>query len=72
MERALLKQVFRIRQLREMYHLTQKKLGEILELDRSTIAKWEMGVTTPTTKNIIKLARIFDCSVAALFTDKKL
>ena len=38
--------------------MTQAELAVALDVDRSTVAKWEAGVATPRVKNLTRLAQI--------------
>lgn len=49
----------RIRQLREQNGLTQSDLARKVGLTRSSINGWEMGLSTPSTANVVELAKIF-------------
>lgn len=59
--------VEKIRQYREQLGITQKQLANRLGIDRSMIAKWEIGVNKPRADRLVKLAEIFQCSVDELF-----
>lgn len=52
----------KIKILREKFKLTQSELAKELNLTRSAVNSWEMGVTTPSVEYIIKLARLFNVS----------
>ena len=52
----------RIKQLREKENLTQTQLAAKFQLSRSAINSWEMGLTLPSTQNIIELSRLFHIS----------
>ena len=47
-----------VKNKRDALGLTQKELGEILDKDRSTIAKYESGVIDPPGSIIIKLGKL--------------
>lgn len=53
---------YKIKILREKFKLTQSELAKELNLTRSAVNSWEMGVTTPSVGYIIKLARLFNLS----------
>lgn len=48
--------------MRKKYNLTQKELANLIEVDRSTISKWESGELLPNRKNLRKLAEYFRCA----------
>ena len=57
-----------IKQLRENANLTQQQLSENLNVDRSTIAKWETGEAMPRADKLPELAKIFGCSIDDLYS----
>lgn len=57
---------FRIRALRESKGWTQRELAVLLGLDKSAVAHWETGRKTPTTGNLLAMARVFNCTLDAL------
>ena len=57
----------KIKQLRENANLTQQQLSENLNVDRSTVAKWETGEAMPRADKLPELAKIFGCSIDYLY-----
>lgn len=53
----------KLKALRKARNLTQDELGKILGIDRSTISQWERGENRPRVDMLVKLARVFKCSV---------
>ena len=51
-----------IKQLRKEKGLTQVQLAEILNIDQTTISKWELNRATPDTQILIRLSKYFDVS----------
>lgn len=49
--------------LREEDELTQKELSNIFKVDRSIIAKWELGLTTIPLKQLNKYSNYFNVSI---------
>lgn len=49
----------RIKHLREVNGMTQSALAKKLGITRSSINAWEMGISVPSTQNIVELSRIF-------------
>lgn len=49
--------------------LTQEKVAQHLGIRQSAVAQWESGKSTPTLKNVKKLATLFHCSVDDLLSD---
>ena len=52
-------------------HLTQEQVATVLLIDRTTIAKWETGASTPKTAMLPRLAALYKCSIADLYTVPK-
>lgn len=57
---------FKLRELRKKYNLTQRELGEILNVSHQTISKWEKGVVLPDTSLLPQISAYFGVSVDAL------
>ncbi len=53
----------RIRDLREDKDLTQKKVGELLNMSQTGYNQYEIGKNDIPTKILIELARIYDTSI---------
>ena len=56
----------KIRELRENKKMTQDKLGRLVGVSRSTVAKWESGENMPRVRQLISLASVFNVKVDAL------
>lgn len=52
----------RIKELRERNHFSQAELAKILGITRSSVNAWELGISVPSTKYVIKLAHLFSVS----------
>ncbi len=52
----------RIKNLREKFGYTQSELAKKMNVTRSSINAWEMGVSSPSTQYIAQLAEIFKVS----------
>jgi len=55
-----------IRKLRRAKDITQSELAKELGVDRSTVAKWEAGISLPRGKTLIALAKVLGCTVDEL------
>ena len=53
----------RIRELREEFGVTQKKLSEVLGVTRTAVAKWEANENGPNSDVLLKIADYFDVSL---------
>ncbi len=52
----------RIRELREKAGYSQTQLAKKLDVTRSSVNAWEMGLSTPTTQYIVALTKLFHVS----------
>ncbi len=52
----------RIKELREKNNYTQATLAKKLNITRSAVNAWEMGISVPSTSLIVELARLFHVS----------
>lgn len=59
-----------IQSKRTLERVTQEDLAVYLSVDRSTIAKWETGMSTPRAGTLKKLAAYFGCTIDELLTDE--
>lgn len=51
-----------IKELRELSNITQSALAKKLNITRSSVNAWEMGISAPSTQYIVELAEIFKVS----------
>lgn len=54
--------------LREKANLLQEDVAAALKIDRSTVAKWETGASSPRTDKLPALAQLYGCTIDALFS----
>lgn len=52
----------RIKQLRISNKMTQTELAKRLNITRSSVNAWEMGISTPSTTYLVELAQLFHVS----------
>lgn len=52
---------------RERANLLQSEVAERLDIDRSTVAKWETGTNMPRADKLPLLAKMYGCSIDQLF-----
>ncbi len=55
--------------LRKKKGLTQEELSEQLDVSRQSVSRWEMDVSFPETEKLIKLSKIFACSIDFLHNE---
>ena len=58
--------IIRIEDRRKQMNLTQEQLAQRLELDRSTVVKWETGKSFPRPDMLVKLTEVFGCTADEL------
>ena len=51
---------------REKTDYTQEQVSDIMDTDRSTIAKWETGASLPRAELLPKIAALYRCTVDEL------
>ena len=52
----------KIKQLRVSNNMTQADLAKKLNITRSSVNAWEMGISTPSTTYLVELAELFHVS----------
>lgn len=52
----------KIKELREIAGYSQSQLAKKLDVTRSSVNAWEMGLSTPTTQYIVALEKLFHVS----------
>lgn len=55
--------------LRKKKCMTQEELSEALQVSRQSVSRWEMDAAFPETDKLIKLSRLFDCSIDFLLNE---
>lgn len=59
----------KLSKLRKEYNYTQEQLADILGVSRQSISKWESDMAYPETDKLIKIGKIFECSMDYLLKD---
>lgn len=59
----------KLSKLRKEYNYTQEQLAEILGVSRQSISKWESDIAYPETDKLIKLGKLFGCSLDYLLNE---
>lgn len=59
----------KLSKLRKEYNYTQEQLGEILGVSRQSISKWESDTAYPETDKLIRMGKLFDCSMDYLLKE---
>lgn len=60
-----------IKKYREMKHLTQDELGDLLEVSGKTISSWEKARSEPKMDMIEKMSKILNCTQSQLIGEKE-
>ena len=60
-----------IQEIRKSKNLTQKQLGEIIDIDHKTISKWELGNVAPDITVVKTLADALDINLDELLSGEK-
>jgi len=58
----------RLTQLRKQHNYTQEQLGELLDVSRQSISKWESDLAFPETQKIIELSKLYGCTIDYLLS----
>ena len=53
----------KITKLRKEQNLTQEQFAEILKVSRQSVSKWERNDAYPDTEKLIRISKIFECSL---------
>ena len=59
----------KLSKLRKDHNYTQEQLADILDVSRQSISKWESDIAYPETDKLIKLGKLFSCSMDYLLND---
>lgn len=59
----------KLSKLRKEYNYTQEQLADILGVSRQSISKWESDIAYPETDKLIKMGKLFECSMDYLLKD---
>lgn len=59
----------KIWKLRKENNITQEQLAATLGVSRQAISKWESDTTYPETDKLIRISKLFDCSLDYLLKD---
>ena len=59
----------KLSKLRKEYNYTQEQLADILGVSRQSISKWESDIAYPETEKLIKMGKLFECSMDYLLND---
>ncbi len=60
----------KLTKLRKEQNLTQEQFAEILQVSRQSVSKWELDISYPDTEKLIRISKLFDCSLDYLLKDE--
>ena len=60
----------KLSRLRKEYNYTQEQLADILGVSRQSISKWESDIAFPETDKLIKMGKLFECSMDYLLNNE--
>jgi transcriptional regulator with XRE-family HTH domain len=60
----------KIATLRKENNLTQEQFAELLNVSRQAVSKWESCSAFPETEKLIKMSKLFSCSIDYLLNDE--
>ncbi len=59
----------KLSKLRKNYNYTQEQLADILGVSRQSISKWESDIAYPETDKLVKMGKLFECSIDYLLNE---
>lgn len=60
----------KIKALRESKNMTQEQLAAEVGVERTAVAMWETGKSSPRVQTLLKLAKTFNCTVDELVMEE--
>ncbi|MBO5294094.1 MAG: helix-turn-helix transcriptional regulator, partial [Clostridia bacterium] len=60
----------KLSRLRKEYNYTQEQLADILGVSRQSVSKWESDIAYPETDKLIKMGKLFECSMDYLLNEE--
>lgn len=61
----------KLARLRREHNYTQENLAQLLEVSRQSVSKWESDISFPETDKLIRLSRLYGCSVDYLLKNEE-
>lgn len=56
--------------IRKENNLTQEQFAEMMNVSRQSVSKWELGTAYPDTEKLIRISKLFSCSLDYLLKDE--
>lgn len=60
----------KISTIRKEHNLTQEQFAELLNVSRQSVSKWELGSSYPDTEKLIRMSKLFSCSLDYLLKEE--
>lgn len=60
----------KITKLRKENNLTQEQFAEMFNVSRQSVSKWELNSVYPDTEKLIRISKMFNCSLDYLLKDE--
>ncbi|MBS7316474.1 MAG: helix-turn-helix domain-containing protein [Clostridiaceae bacterium] len=60
----------KITMIRKENNLTQEQFAEMMNVSRQSVSKWELGTAYPDTEKLIRISKLFSCSLDYLLKDE--
>jgi len=60
----------KITKIRKENNLTQEQFAEIMQVSRQSVSKWELNTVYPDTEKLIRISKLFNCSLDYLLKDE--
>ena len=60
----------KIKELRKAKNMTQEQLAAEVGVERTAVAMWEAGKSTPRIQTLMKLAKTFECTLDELVKEE--
>lgn len=60
----------KITAIRKENNLTKEQFAELMGVSRQSVSKWELGTTFPDTEKLIKISKLFSCSIDYLLKEE--
>lgn len=60
----------KITKLRKDNNVTQEQFAELLKVSRQSVSKWELNQVYPDTDKLIRISKLFNCSLDYLLKDE--
>ena len=60
----------KITKIRKEQNLTQEQFAQLMDVSRQSVSKWELNTAYPDTEKLIKMCKLFNCSLDYLLKDE--